>query len=408
MKYLRISFLICFCSWLKAQQIANYVNNGSFEEALPSATLNPYEGAKYWSGLDPTNCGSHRLRSKLLNSVPIGFGGYQYPRTGNSFICTNFYCENSSCPNEIRWYPLNRLKSQLNANHVYCVKFFVNITNNSPLAINRFGAFFGGSTLDSITLCDRPITYLAPQVEYQSGLITDTLNWTPVSGTFTAIGDEQYVVIGNFYSNANTQTLLINPTFLPALGSDIFIDDASVIDIDLPAYAGPDKRCIPGDSVFIGRNPDVGIDEACTWYQLPNMATPIATIAGLYVKPIQTTTYVVRQQLWCSGVRYDTVVVYKDAVGLEKIKIINEELKISPNPAADRINLSLDKAVLSNYFQHVEILDMQLRLIKEMEINESDASSTIVTSDLANGLYVLRLMDTEQLMVVSRKLAVQR
>ena len=40
-----------------------------------------------------------------------------------------------------------------------------------------------------------------------------------------------------------------------------------------------------------------------------------------------------RQQLWCSGVKWDTVVVYMNLVGLNSLQIADDRLQIWPVPA---------------------------------------------------------------------------
>lgn len=199
------------------------------------------DAAVNWCPLDSVNNTSLVLRAKALGTVPFGFGGYQYPKSGNNFIVTSFFCASSTCPSSTRWYPRNRLKQNLEPNKVYCAKYHVVNTNNCVVAIDSYGLYAGGYMLDTIKYCSIPITYLNPQIQYQNGIITDTLNWVPITGTFVAAGSEKYIVLGNFKSNAFTQTVIINPTYLPALGSDILIDDVSLIERDLPAYAGPDQ-----------------------------------------------------------------------------------------------------------------------------------------------------------------------
>jgi len=350
------------------QQIVNYVNNPSFELALPSISITPWDAAKYWSSLDSNNCFTSYLRSADLGTIPYNSTGFQYPRTGHNYILTQFYCEPSQCGGSGRAYPKNRLKSTLNPNQIYCVKYHVVNTNNCVVGIDSYGAVFGDTSFDTITYCFIPLTYLSPPINWQNVIIMDTLEWVPITGTFVATGIEKYLLLGNFTSDASTQTLIINPTFLPNLTTDLYIDDVSVIEMELPAYAGPDTYLVAGDSVYIGRDSDVEIDESCIWYQMtsPTSSITIDTIAGLYVKPVVTSTYVVRQQLWCSGVKWDTVVVHMDYVGMKELQVPAYLLEVWPNPEYEVLNLQLG-LVRMNYiwrtFQMVFIFYKQCHTI---------------------------------------------
>jgi hypothetical protein len=238
-----------------------------------------------------------------------------------------------------------------------------------------------------------PISYLNPQISISSNIfIQDTAKWNTVSGTFTANGTEEYLILGNFKSDSNTDTIMINPANLPLKFTDVLYDDVSCIDIDLPAYAGPDKPVILGDSVYIGRERDIEIDESCIWYQMtsPTTSITIDTIAGMWVKPVSTTTYVVRQQLWCSGVKSDTVVVYIDAVGLEEVETYLQDFNLFPNPAADfiKVQYSLD---ISVPFNGLSIFNNLGQLIREEEITFKNKKVNIPISELDNGVYFLEL-----------------
>lgn len=396
-----VLLIIQLTSWLNGQNIGNYVSNGSFEDTINIQNFIYYP--RYWGALDSGKYFGALLRAP--NEVPKNSFGFQEARSGKNIFGISPY---STYVSNNRGYPKNRLKQTLLVNHLYCVTIYVALTNQSTHGIDALGAYFGNTDLDTISKCNDPIVYLVPQItNLAQNVITDTLNWTAITGTFVANGTEKYMLIGNFKSNANTNATLTNTVNLPATFSEYYLDDVSVIDIDLPAYAGPDKRCLPGDSVFIGREPDVGIDEVCTWYKLPNMSTPIATVAGLYVKPVTTTTYVVRQQLWCSSVKYDTVVVYEDALGIVELGMLKDELRVSPNPANDALLLSLAKGSLSQYFQTVEILDAQGRVLKVVAINEKDVELKIYTNNLESGIYFLRLSNNDEQYRINKKLMVR-
>jgi len=399
--YVFIIFTIIFKFGVNAQ-LANYVKNGSFEDVYNCIQDNSPK-VKYWNDLDSVNSAAPYCNGCLGNSPYNGFG-FQFPKLGSGYIIADFLT-NISDP-ITRTYVRNRLKTKLESNKNYCVKFYVNIGNNSSYGIDGFGAYFGDNSLDTISYAHVPLTYLTPQVQNQNGnIITDTLNWTAVTGTFTAIGNEKYMVIGNFKSDAATNKLLINPTFTPGIFCTVSIDDVSCIPIDLPAYAGPNVSVIPGQSVYIGRPADVGIDEACTWYKLPS-SSPVATAAGIWVSPAQTSTYVVEQQIWCGTVKYDTVVVYMNPVGLSTSSRLESEIRIFPNPANDLLQLEILNDDLFQQFKTVVIYNSTGKVIHEKILESGEKEISIQTEDFPSGFYLLQLSGANE--IINKRFVVSR
>jgi hypothetical protein len=281
----------------------------------------------------------------------------------------------------------------------YCVKFYVCVGNPATYGIDGFGAYFGDNSLDTITKCCVPLTYLVPQVQNIMGnIISDTLNWTLITGTFVANGTEKHMVIGNFKSDAATTKTLINSTNLPYIGMDACIDDVSCIPVDLPAYAGPDIWCIPGNSVYIGRPSDVGIDEACMWYKLPNTTTAIDTVAGLWVSPVVTTTYVVKQDI-CGIIKYDTVVVHQSATGISTQDAMLNNLYVYPVPTKDELTVSFNVEV---DFTTILIYNELGQNVREREIKFNQNKASIKTTDLPNGVYYFTLKDNKDFRISKR------
>jgi hypothetical protein len=384
-------------------QIINYVSNGSFESLNSNSITSLYNTVNYWQPIDTGKFCDYLITTRQPISNAPGAFGYQYPRTGDNYIGSTFFCAN--CSFNPRGYPRNRLKSFLQSGKTYCVKFHVVNTNNSPFAIENFGAYFGTSQMDTINYCNIPLTYLTPQVINTNGIITDTMNWVPITGTFVANGNEKYLVLGNFKSDSQTNTVLINPTFSATIVNDVCIDDVSCIDIDLPAYAGPDAWILPGDSVFIGRQPDVGIDEACMWFKMPNTTIAIDTVAGLWVKPTVTTSYLVRQEI-CGNVKWDLVTVYISATGSEEYQSVTDNLKVYPQPASNEISLSLN-IKQPEEFKEIEIYNNLGSLIKEEEVEFVNKECKIKTDDLPNGIYILSLKN-EKGFGINKRLVIAR
>lgn len=380
----------------RAQGVANYVNNGGFELCAYCTATPAIVKPKYWDAIDTTKFFGI-LFSAIIPPYLVPYNSFatQWPKSGNNYLGSSVLFKPFT-PQTERGYPRNKLKQKLIAGKVYCVKFFYNVTEQSSYGINSLGAFLGDLSTDTISQCMVPISYLNPQISISSNIfIQDTANWNIVSGTFTADGTEEYLLLGNFKSDSNTDTIMINPANLPLKFTDVLYDDVSCIEIDLPAYAGLDKWFIPGDSVYIGRESDVEIDESCIWYQMTSQTNSITidTIAGLWVKPVATTTYVVRQQLWCSGVKWDTVVVSLSAVGISEIEAIQSDLRLFPNPAADfiMVQYSLD---ISDAFESLSIYNSLGQLVFEESIVYKDKKASIPITCLENGVYFIELKNS--------------
>jgi hypothetical protein len=380
----------------RSQGVANYVSNGGFELCAYCTATPAIVKPKYWDAIDTTKYFGLLLSSIIPPYlVPNNSFASQWPKSGNNYLVSSVLFKPFT-PQTGRGYPRNKLKQKLISGKVYCVKFYYNVTEQSSYGINSLGAFLGDVSTDTISQCMAPISYLNPQISISSNIfIQDTSKWNTVSGTFTANGTEEYLMLGNFKSDSNTDTIMINPANLPLKFTDVLYDDVSCIDIDLPAYAGPDKPVILGDSVYIGRERDIEIDESCVWYQMtsPTTSITIDTIAGRWVKPASTTTYVVRQQLWCSGVKWDTVVVYIDAVGLEEVETYLQDFSLFPNPAADfiKVQYSLD---ISVPFNGLSIFNNLGQLIRAEEITFKNKKAHVPITELDNGVYFLELRNS--------------
>jgi hypothetical protein len=401
-KWLLPFLLFYYCS--SRSQIANYVNNGGFEICGNCTYTNQAPKPASWNAIDTTKFFGLLLSATISPYlVPNSSFTYQWPKGGNNyFLSTLFFKPNT--PQTGRAYPRNTLKQTLHAGTGYCVKVYYSVTNQSSYGIDGLGVYFSDNSTDTISQCTKPITYLSPQVDNpNNNIFTDTLNWTLLTGTFTANGTEKYMMLGNFKSDVSTNSVLINPTNLPIIATEVIYDNISCIPLNLPAYAspGPDIWAIAGNTVYLGRPQDVGIDEACLWYKLPNTTNAIDTAAGITVTVAVTTeTYMVRQDI-CGVIKYDTVVVHASGVGLAELKINNEELKISPNPAQDFLQVEL---ILNedNPAKEFLIYNAFGELVWEEELIFKNKQAVINTRELCNGVYFLKIQGNKSRAVSKR------
>ena len=253
--------IIFYVFWLISfTQAQNLVPNYSFEYdtigpgytyiyyALPWFQPSTYAG-------NTTNSSSSDTfgPSSIDAGVPSNTNGFQYARTGSQYAGIFTYVDTSN----VREYIEVSLTSSLIANRTYCVKYYVSLANTVGTAISNMGAYF---SVDSLLIPTYyAIDYVTPQIENPIGnMLSDTLNWMLVSGSFIAIGGEKFMTIGNFHNAANTNSQVVNSA---AIGSSLYrayyyIDDVSVV--DCTSGAGVQEVTKLSDDFKLYPNPNNG------------------------------------------------------------------------------------------------------------------------------------------------------
>ncbi len=380
--------------FIKSQ--VNYVKNPSFEYA--SNCGDPFGGfitlATPWDtlhngggyGIEMNKC--YPQSSNCGVPYNLSGGGYQVPRTGNAYAYMIFLKFTPNPAVNWRGYIQQKMANKLTAGKSYCVTYWASLVNYVNYGVDELSGYFDDGSIQSIGVAKEAIAN--PQVKSPSGVFyADTLKWMKVQGSFTANGTEEYITIGNFRTTAATTFTALDGNTTAGIAS-YFIDDVSVIETNLPAFAGADKYVILGDSVFIGRPSEIGLDDDCFWYKLPNTTTPIDTVAGLWVKPVVTTTYVVKQDI-CGTVKWDTVVVNKGYVGLNELVIKNDNIILSPNPVNEKLNIQFNINDLDKEFTKAEIINSVGQLVRIIDLNYINKQAVIDIKELSNGVYLLNL-----------------
>jgi len=134
----------------------------------------------------------------------------------------------------------------------------------------------------------------APYQVITSNYITDTNDWTQVTGTFTASalpsGTNTWVVVGFDRSASTFDASIGNPG--SGSNSNYVIDDVAVTDLTCannPAVAGPNQTICPNTSAVIGQGClPVG---ATSQWRIQGSSTVFATSLQTAVTPASTTTY---------------------------------------------------------------------------------------------------------------------
>jgi hypothetical protein len=202
--------VFCTPAYTNAQ---NLVPNPGFEEADScSDQLPPFVGIHVWYS---ANGSPDHLRSCLpygdFRGLPMNYLTYQEPFEGISCVGMHTYWQNGQA--EYREWIQAPLLEPLVVGQTYYCSFRANAAfgGNAKhpiiwLANNKVGMLF--------TMQDRPWAvgdpYPAPpnhaHILYPQ-VLADTVGWVLVSGSFVADSAYQYVIIGQFFSNALTDTL---------------------------------------------------------------------------------------------------------------------------------------------------------------------------------------------------------
>ena len=208
-----MSLLLSLICSLSPAQI-NLVPNGSFEDTtFCPTTLTQINASTSWSSVNIIGTPDYynTCSSTLGIAPPTTFFTYQHPLTGNAFagLVTAFFLPANP---DYREFIGAQLVSSLQPGSKYYVSFYANrgygLAQHYVLASNKLGALFSAM----------PFSVANPAPEnnfahiYTDSIITDTLNWVQIKGSFIADSAYQYINIGNFFDNAHTDTMNFGDT----------------------------------------------------------------------------------------------------------------------------------------------------------------------------------------------------
>ena len=383
--------VLCFFSLSKLSAQINYVPNPSFEKfdtcpynldnidtAIPWDTLlagGGGGGGGANGGELYANCGTF-----WYFRVPYNAQGNQLVRTGNAYSCQFLYEPQL----HIREYFQVKLTQNLLISHQYCVTFYVSLCNTSLYACDHIGAYLDNGSIQAL---NESWVIKTPQVESPPHVImSDTLNWMKIQGSFTATGAESYLTLGNFTSDSLTDTLIMKPSLQSGIPAFYYFDDVSVIESNSKINAGNDTTLVRGDTILLGKSIE-GLP--VEWYDM--QGNLIANSSEIEVHPTNTTNYVVKMDL-CGFVSYDTVEVkVVDKVGMERLTMNDERITVSPNPCQDKLSVSGYQLAENT---KLEVSNLLGQVVFNQQINNStNHQIQIDVSALSKGLYFIKATD---------------
>lgn len=279
-------FIACLCSLSFGNIIVgqNLVVNPSFENIVncPTALSSITEALSWSSPTAATPDYFHECDASNVAGIPANTFGFQSARTGSAYAGIQTYSTTSNT--DYREYLQVPLINPLIADSSYNIQFYV-----SPGDIiddcftDAIGAFFAVGMMNET---QETLLEVTSAIQNTSGnFLTDKGNWLFVSGTYTAQGDEDHLIIGSFQTDAQTAT------DSPCGADEVayyYVDDVSVELIPQLEIIGNDSIC-EGESTQLKALNGTGLE----WISNSNITEIISTSNILTVSPTSTTTYVV-------------------------------------------------------------------------------------------------------------------
>jgi hypothetical protein len=197
------------------------VPNPSFETFTSCPTAgSQISFANPWQGVTTNSTDYYNSCSTTYDVPAQAGGGFQNAKTGNAYAA--FWAVNGFGSN-YREYLQVKLDSALQFDSCYVIEFYCNLYNQVDYGIDKMGAYISNTAVSSVG--PGLVLQYIPQIISHTSL-TDTVNWMRVSGYYHASGGEQYITIGNFSTDINTDTTYIQHGSYN--GSYYLIDDVSI------------------------------------------------------------------------------------------------------------------------------------------------------------------------------------
>ncbi len=325
--------------------------------------------------------------------VPWRGHDYQLPLSGVGYGA--LWTFSPYFPN-MREYLQAPLVASLELGKYYNVSLFVNACNISKAFVNNFGVHF---STEALTIPGTQYLLEAEMQIYNFGnpVISDTLNWTKISGIYLASGGESFITLGNFKNDASTQIQDNSDTLaLYGSGSYYFIEDVLVEEITQPFWQYHDTTVYYGDSVLIGPSL-TGLD--IDWYT--DNLDFISNAPGIYVTPPTSRDYISKETF--NGVETEHVVhvTVIGGAGLEENELQN--VRVFPNPSKGNFSIS---GIASDKPLQLEVRDVHGKLVFEEKAFSKELNSFAL--DVENGIYFVTVSDLESKSSVVEKLVVSR
>ena len=396
---MKTSLLLIACVFIFKNSISqNLVPNPSFENYYNCGNLY-VNNAVDWEMLNNyatsgvlLACQADSYGRTPRQYLDVCFQSYQTVRTGTAYAEFGVYTQ--SAGSQESGHPACKLLDTLEAGKIYCVTYYVSMWNNARFSMDKLGAlltptpfpyYVSGTTTPTFSMAGlySPQIISTPGVAYE-----DTLGWEEVSGSFTTVGNEAYLTIGDFFLHSQHYIKNSYPTNCNGL-AEYYVDDVSVEVVEI-AKAKNDTLIYASDSVIIGNN----ASEAALFSWQPSAGLSCTNCPNPKASPSVTTTYTVTKTQ-CKAVTSDMITITVSPTGLTEEEQLTKSLLIYPNPSTDKINIQINSVDTEHFY-------IRLTDVLGKEIIYDKLKSELDISALENGIYFLSFHKNDQLFITKK------
>jgi outer membrane protein OmpA-like peptidoglycan-associated protein len=223
------------------------VPNGNFDdfEFKSLKTTNQVDLALPW--ITP-NVTMADLFSKGVKSpkiqVPTNEHGIQEPASGSSYAGFRAY---SKDPKKTRTYLEVKLSQKLVKGQQYCIRYSLSLAELSKFAVNNVGVYV---TEKKLQYSKDNAIMVEPQVTIADNVPINIMDsWEHICGTFTAVGGEEYIVIGGFGAEDKMKVeKMKKPSGVSGTVANeayYFLDNVEIVSIDAKSQCNCSKKSKP-------------------------------------------------------------------------------------------------------------------------------------------------------------------
>lgn len=385
-------FLITLLVSLGFASAQNLVPNYSLESTSPCPSGGgQINYATDWTSYMNSPDYFHSCGSGNYTTPGPNLGGTQVPADGNAYCA--MVCRHSSA--YYREHMGAFLTSPLIPGQSYDCTMKISLTDISQYAANRMGFLF--RTTPSSTVGNFAHVYT-------NSVVTDKNGWVTVSGSFTPTVAYTYVVIGNFYDDANTSISSVTGGWYA--GAYYYVDSISVTtSVVLPAdQVHLDLLEVRDGRALLGWEADE--DHDITSFIVERSLDGGETFEErVEMEPVEGQ---LQYRFPDAPGRYHVPILYRvrsfDPNGNSHLSNTveatlepggNMSPDLFPNPVTRGESITLRFQPLSSQDHQVRITDLPGRLIREFQVPADQALQgvEITTSELSVGTYLVQVRD---------------